>query len=117
MRAILLRMSYTPRHAKPSAWKRRATSAAAGLGVLAALGAHPATASAAPVAPVVPEMSSGIDAFNANVNAQLSNLGSSNNQAARDAAWNARNTLRQQADGLSVFGPQVPAQAKASIDQ
>lgn len=107
-------MSYTPRHAKPSPWKRRAASVAAGLGVVASLAAHPGAAEAAPS---VAGLSSGIDAFNAQVNEQLSNLGSSNNQAARDAAWNTRNTLRQQADALSVFGPQAPAQAKAGIDQ
>lgn len=117
-------MSYTPRHAKPSPWKRRAVSAAAGFGVVATLAAPPASASAQPKLPElpqVPEFSSNsgasVDAFVADARAQLSNLGSNIDQAARDAAWDTRNALRQQADALAVFGPDVPAQAKAGVDQ
>ena len=118
-------MSYKPRHAKPSATKRRAAAFAAAAGVFASLAVNPTTAEAAP-APQQPvggssiaqlSSNSGLDVFLKSANTQLENLGSSTDQAVRDAAWNLRNSLRAQADGLAAINPDLPAQAKASIDQ
>lgn len=99
-------MSTSPRHSKPSSLARRVAAVAAGFGLAASLFAQPAA-----VAQPAPQ-----DFYN-QVQSQYSSLGSSNNQSTRDAAWNMRNALRQQAEGLSVFGSQVPDQAKARIDQ
>lgn len=118
-------MSYKPRHAKPSATKRRAAAFAAAAGVFASLAVNPTTAEAAP-APQQPvggssiaqlSSNSGLDVFLKSANTQLENLGSSTDTAVRDAAWNLRNSLRAQADGLAAINPDLPAQAKASIDQ
>lgn len=118
-------MSYKPRHAKPSAIKRRAAAFAAAAGVFASLAVNPTTAEAAP-APQQPvggssiaqlSSNSGLDVFLKSANTQLENLGSSTDKAVRDAAWNLRNSLRAQADGLAAINPDLPAQAKASIDQ
>lgn len=118
-------MSYKPRHAKPSATKRRAAAFAAAAGVFASLAVNPTTAEAAP-APQQPvggssiaqlSSNSGLDVFLKSANTQLENLGSSTDKAVRDAAWNLRNSLRAQADGLAAINPDLPTQAKASIDQ
>ena len=118
-------MSYKPRHAKPSATKRRAAAFAAAAGVFASLAVNPTTAEAAP-APQQPvggssiaqlSSNSGLDVFLKSANTQLENLGSSTEKTVRDAAWNLRNSLRAQADGLAAINPDLPAQAKASIDQ
>ncbi|WP_297591164.1 L,D-transpeptidase [uncultured Corynebacterium sp.] len=118
-------MSYKPRHAKPSATKRRAAAFAAAAGVFASLAVNPTTAEAAPApqqavgGSSIAQLSSnsGLDVFLKSANTQLENLGSSTDQAVRDAAWNLRNSLRAQADGLAAINPDLPAQAKASIDQ
>ncbi|OFT82484.1 hypothetical protein HMPREF3101_07375 [Corynebacterium sp. HMSC29G08] len=88
--------------------KRRVAALAASVAIAATLIAHPADVAQAQPAPLD---------FYSQVQSQYSSLGSSNDQATRDAAWNMRNSLRQQADGLAIFGAQAPAQAKKQIDQ
>ena len=90
--------------------KRRATTFAAGLGVVATLAA-PATAQAQ-TAPN-PVATSSLDSFSARVNDAMANL----DKSARDTAWDVRNNLRAQADGLAAINPDLPAQAKQRIDQ
>ena len=103
-------MSYRPRHAKQSPLKRRATTFAAGLGVVASLAA-PVSAQAAPAQNTV-AMSS-LDSLSNQATTSFSNL----DKSARDAAWNIRNGLRQQADALAAIDPQLPAKAKQRIDE
>ena len=102
-------MSYRPRHAKQSPLKRRATTLVAGLGVVASLAA-PAPADAAPVQSSVAAPS--VDAIAQQANAMLAEL----DKTARNTAWDIRNSLRQQANSLAAIHPDLPAQAKAIID-
>ena len=102
-------MSYRPRHAKQSPLKRRATTFAAGLGVVASLAA-PVNAQAAPAQN--PAAMSSLDSLSNQATTSFSNL----DKSARDAAWNIRNGLRQQADALAAIDPQLPAKAKQRID-
>ena len=122
--AILLRMSYSSRHAAlsvPSKVKRRVLAVAASAGVVASLIVNPAVAATQPASPLQQFSSStsstGLDAFLSQVNAQYASLSSSSDVAVRDAAWNLRTSLRQQADALGALNPELPAQAKAAIDQ
>ncbi len=90
------------------------------LSTLIALIAQPAVASAQSLSGLTPSLSSSssnssINALIRQANAQLTAI--ANGTAARDAAWNLRASLRQQADALAVIDPKFPAQAKASIDQ
>ena len=103
-------MSYRPRHAKQSPLKRRATTFAAGLGVVASLAA-PVNAQAAPAQN--PVAMSSLDSLSNQATTSFSNL----DKSARDAAWNIRNGLRQQADALAAIDPQLPAKAKQRIDE
>ena len=103
-------MSYRPRHAKQSPLKRRATTFAAGLGVVASLAA-PVSAQAAPAQN--PVAMSSLDSLSNQATTSFSNL----DKSARDAAWNIRNGLRQQADALAAIDPQLPAKAKQRIDE
>lgn len=103
-------MSYRPRHAKPSPLKRRVTTFAAGLGVVASLAA-PVNAQAAPSQN--PVAMSSLDSLSNQATTAFSNL----DKSAREAAWNIRNGLRQQADGLAAINPELPAQAKKRIDE
>ena len=102
-------MSYRPRHAKQSPLKRRATTFAAGLGVVASLAA-PVNAQAAPAQN--PVAMSSLDALSTQANNSFANL----DKSARDAAWNIRTQLRQQADALASINPELPAKAKQRID-
>lgn len=102
-------MSYRPRHAKQSPLKRRATTFAASLGVVASLAA-PAPAHAAPVQGSVAAPS--LDAISQQANAMLADL----DKTARNTAWDIRNSLRQQANSLAAIHPDLPAQAKTIID-
>lgn len=102
-------MSYCPRHAKPSPLKRRATTFAAGLGVVASLAA-PVSAQAAPAQN--PVAMSSLDALSQQATSSLANL----DKSARNTAWDIRNNLRQQADGLAAINPELPAKAKQRID-
>ncbi|MBC3178979.1 L,D-transpeptidase [Corynebacterium lujinxingii] len=103
-------MSYRPRHAKQSPLKRRATTLAAGLGVVATLAA-PVTANAAPAQN--PVATSSLDALSTQANAAFANL----DKSARNTAWDVRNNLRKQADNLATINPDLPAQAKKRIDE
>lgn len=102
-------MSYRPRHSKQSPLQRRATTLAAGLAVVASLAA-PAPADAAPIQNSVAAPS--VDAIAQQANAMLADL----DKTARDTAWDIRNNLRQQANGLAAVRPDLPAQARAIID-
>lgn len=102
-------MSYRPRHAKQSPLKRRATTFAASLGVVASLAA-PAPAHAAPVQGPIAAPS--LDAISQQANAMLADL----DKTARNTAWDIRNSLRQQANSLAAIHPDLPAQAKTIID-
>lgn len=103
-------MSYRPRHAKQSPLKRRATTFAAGLGVVASLAA-PVNAQAAPAQN--PAAMSSLDSLSNQATSSFSNL----DKSARETAWNIRNGLRQQADGLAAIDPELPAKAKKRIDE
>lgn len=103
-------MSYRPRHAKQSPLKRRATTFAAGLGVVASLAA-PVSAQAAPAQN--PVAMSSLDSLSNQATTAFSNL----DKSARDTAWNIRTSLRQQADGLAAINPELPAKAKQRIDE
>lgn len=111
-------MSYTPRHSKPSRAKRRAASVAALAGLSVSLFAAPAHAQQAnPLAQLSSASSAGsLDAFAAQATAAFEQLAAQQDRAARDAAWNTRNTLIQQANGLAAINPELPAQAKAAVD-
>lgn len=117
-------MSYTPRHAKPSPTKRRVSSLAAAAGVSAALLAAP-TAPAATAEPMPDPLAQlnaaptagGLDAFLGQANATFQNLASNPTRAAREAAWNTRVSLHQQAEALGAINPQLPGQARAAVDQ
>ena len=117
-------MSYSPRHAKPSPTKRRVQSVAAAAGVSAALIAAPSVPAANaepapnPMAQFMPAPAAGgFDGFVAQANASFQNLAQNQNRAARDAAWNMRLSLHQQADALAAVNPDLPAQARAAVDQ
>ncbi|CAB0538764.1 L,D-transpeptidase [Corynebacterium diphtheriae] len=99
---IVTLMSYKPRHAKPSATRRRVTAVIGATATSAALlTAQPATASAAP-------LSSGSSATSS-INDRLQTIG----QQTRDGAWNLRNALISQADALPI---EVAAPIKNGID-
>ncbi|OIR40303.1 L,D-transpeptidase [Corynebacterium sp. NML130628] len=106
-------MRYQPRHAKPSQLSRKLTGLSVGIGVAASLFAQPAMAEAQQM----PAMSSngGLGALLEQTQSQLSSIGSSTPDA-RERAWQTRNSLRAQADGLAAINKDLPAQAKASID-
>ena len=103
-------MSYRPRHAKQSPLKRRATTFAASLGVVASLAA-PVTAQAAPAQN--PAAMSSLDSLSEQATSAFADL----DKSARETAWNVRNGLRQQADGLAAINPELPAKAKKRIDE
>lgn len=116
-RRYTLHMSYPSRRCLLS---RIGLTLLALLSAMIALIAQPSVASAQPPPAIPPSLSSGsstpsVDAFIRQANAQLAAIG--NGTAARDTAWNLRASLRQQADALAVINPNLPAQAKASIDQ
>lgn len=106
-------MRYQPRHAKPSQLSRKLAGLSVGIGVAASLLAQPAMAEAQQM----PAMSSngGLGALLEQTQSQLSSIGSSTPDA-RERAWQTRNSLRVQADGLAAINKDLPAQAKASID-
>ena len=56
---------------------------------------------------------SSLDSLSNQATTSFSNL----DKSARDAAWNIRNGLRQQADALAAIDPQLPAKAKQRIDE
>lgn len=95
---------------------RRAAAVLASVGIAATAFAQPAVALPAP-APLSSSAGAAADSFLNDANKKFAELSSSRDKASRDNAWNLRNSLRKQADSLAVFGPQVPAQAKASIDK
>ena len=114
-------MSNSQRHAKNAL--RRMSTFAAIAGVSAALLSAPvAPVASAQEAPGSAEQLSSasstgsLDAFVVQVNATFQAIGENNDRAARDAAWNTRTSLRQQADGLGVLNPTLPEQAKLAID-
>lgn len=100
-------MFYKSRNTQPTSIKRRlAVFASAGVTALALLGA-PGSASAAPQLPVNGSSDMG------NIEAELRELGSSNDAAARDSAWQTRQNLHSQAENLP---PQAAQAAKQTVD-
>lgn len=108
-------MSYKPRHAKPSKFSRTMAGLTVGFGVAASLVAQPVVAQAQPAPPAL-SSEGGLAAMLEQANSQLSSIGSSSSVDSRNIAWDTRNSLRAQADGLAIINKDLPAQAKASID-
>ncbi|MGD7002700.1 L,D-transpeptidase [Corynebacterium halotolerans] len=100
-------MSHKPRHAKPSATKRRVAVLASSGAAAAALLSAPVTAHAAPVLPISGSSDIG------DIEAQLRDLGASGEENARDAAWELRNNLHNQAGTLP---PETARGARDAVD-
>lgn len=102
-------MTSSPRHRAAAPWKRHASAVAASF-ITATLAVSPGLAQAQQALPLQGSSAPNLDEFVRRTNESLAT-------ASRDTAWNVRSALYEQTGALAAINPELPAQARAQIDQ